>query len=539
MHLFHPFPRLGQTLLSSCLAFSLCSLAGCSGGVLKFTAGANASVKVQENTLGKVWHASVTIEGPGSIYGLNYKLGGPDQDKFLINTTTGELAWREAVDFEQPEDADQNNEYQVNIEASANNQTAAQSLYIHLEDVSIPQVELVKPKLNENLAQKTDVQVNAVVRLYDAESNQPLDSAAAFVNGQSLQQDVNNPQLFNGVVTVPAAGLDISLAGQYARAQSVRAQGKLFNKELAVSPVNFGVVPGSYLFYLDDTDSAVSKLNLQTGISAHYVQHSLFPDSAPIFDFNSSHQAVYTTLTESLGRTQLYGFLVGRSAPEYFRAGSTQDQILNITYDSLNKRVLLVSRDSQQPGADYKVLALATDEKTAFVNAATCNSCQQELEENIVWRITTDIIKGTFKQLAFHRISGTFVVADERKQAGRLVTVLQGFSEAGEKRFESVVGPDISNITINNPKGIIYVAENHSSVAGRIKAIDVATGITTDLLTSVGNNFIGAYSEIRIDNTNQLLYIADSVSDDFFVVDLATNTMKSLEAKRIQYFFAE
>lgn len=149
------------------------------------------------------------------------------------------------------------------------------------------------------------------------------------------------------------------------------------------------------------------------------------------------------------------------------------------------------------------------------------------------------IVKGKFKQFAFHRVSGTFVVADERVYAGQTITVLQGFSEAGEKRFEAKVGPDISNITINNPKGIIYVVENHSSVDGKIKAIEVATGKVSDLLPAGENNYIGAYSEIRIDNVNQLLYIADAVSDAFFVVDLVSNSLNNLGAQRSERTFVE
>ncbi len=535
-----PVPNLSKALFSSCFTFALCALAGCNGGVLKFTAGASASVLVPENTDGKVWQASLVLDGPGSLTGVSYMLSGPDQDKFSINTSTGDILLREAADFEQPADADKNNEYRVNIEASANNQTVTQSLQVQVTDVSLPKVELIQPKLNENIAKGADFTAQVVVRLYDAESNQTLSAGSVHFNGQPLLQDAANGQLFKGDVEVPAAGIDVLLEGAFAGAHRVSAKGKFFNIKSAISPVNFGVVPGKYIFYLDNSDSSVSKLNLKTALSNRYVRDERMPSSAPVFDFNSSHQAVYTILDAGGGVTALSGFLVGQSTPGAVTAGCTQDSILNITFDGLNKRILIVTQDDKSASGEYNVLSLAADEKTALVNAYSNMDCRYgEFKKNSVWRMSSDIVKGKFKQFAFHRVSGTFVVADERVYAGQTITVLQGFSEAGEKRFEAKVGPDISNITINNPKGIIYVAENRSSVDGKIKAIEVATGKVSDLLPAGENNYIGAYSEIRIDNVNQLLYIADAVSDAFFVVDLVSNSLNNLGAQRSERTFVE
>jgi DNA-binding beta-propeller fold protein YncE len=355
-----------------------------------------------------------------------------------------------------------------------------------------------------------------------------LNAGSVRLNGQPLVQDTANGQLFKADVEVPAAGMDVLLEGAFAGAHRVSTKGKFFNIESAISPVNFGVNPGQYLFYLDDADSSVSKLDPKTALSEQYLYHKWMPSSAPVFDFNAP-QVVYTVLDAGEGRTQLFGFLVGRSVPQVYSPGCTKDSILNITYDGLNKRILVVTRDDKQNAGEYKVLSLAADGEKAFVNADSGSySCGRDIEENIVWRMSSGIIKGKFKQFAFHRRSGTFVVADERVYAGQTITVLQGFSEAGEKRFEAKVGPDISNMTINNSKGIIYVAENHSSVDGKIKEIEVATGKVSDLSPTGEDNYIGAYSEIRIDNVNQQLYIADAVSDAFFVVDLAANTLKNM-----------
>ena len=90
------------------------------------------------------------------------------------------------------------------------------------------------------------------------------------------------------------------------------------------------------------------------------------------------------------------------------------------------------------------------------------------------------------------------------------------------------LGADPSNIAINNTAGIIYVAEQHSSAAGKIKAIDINTGRVSDLVQSISGNPPGSYTQLRIDNVNKKLYIADAVSDAFFVVDLTTNSLSEL-----------
>lgn len=529
----HSFNQWYKFLFTISAMLMVCSLLGCGGGVLKFAAGAKVSVDVKENTSSTVWKASVSLEGPGNLSGLSYSLSGPDQDKFFISSATGEVSFREMADYEHPTDADLDNEYRLIIEARANNQRVEQDVTVRIENAVIPKIQLIKPLLNENLGNKTDVQISAVARLYDAESNSPLNFSSVNLNGLALVQDANNPQLFHGEITVPAAGMEVSLEGKYDQGQKIQVSGKLFNKLDAVSPDYVAINPSSYLFFLDRTDGSVGKLPLDNKISYRYIQHSLFTTLQPVFDFNSLYQTVYTTVDKGQGITELYAFPIGSATPNYFSAGCTSDKILSIAYDSLNKRILVVTQNSGQASADYKVLALALDESTGFVNNDTPGHCSRKIEGPVVGALSLEMIKGAFKQLAFHRLSGTFVVADERVQAGQIITMVQGFSETGEKRFQATVGPDISNITINNAMGIIYVAENHSSVDGKIKTINVATGEVKDLLDSLGGNLIGAYSDIRIDNPNQLLYIADAVSDDFFVVNLKNNTLTNLQVKRI------
>ena len=150
--------------------------------------------------------------------------------------------------------------------------------------------------------------------------------------------------------------------------------------------------------------------------------------------------------------------------------------VVNITYDATNKRALVVVKSSEQGKDKFRVLTFATDQTQGFVKAQPQTGSCLPAAQDSVWDMPVDIVRGAFKQFNFHRLSKTYIVADERVVNGVSKTVIQGFAEDGQKRFEAYVGPDISNLAINNTEGIIYVADNHSSAAGKIKTINISTG---------------------------------------------------------------
>ena len=102
------------------------SLMACMGSNVSFNP-VNAQVSIDENTAGVVWQAKAQLkEGlPGNI---RYKISGTDSRLFSINTISGELTFNVPADFESPLDADKNNVYLVDIEASAAQNAALQPL---------------------------------------------------------------------------------------------------------------------------------------------------------------------------------------------------------------------------------------------------------------------------------------------------------------------------------------------------------------------------------------------------------------------------
>lgn len=517
---------LGASGRSLLMAVFVAGLSGCGGGAIYFEAGANSQIAVDENTAGPIWKAEAKVEGALSPPVFTYRLIGVDAEHFSIDAN-GQVAFLQTADFEYPLDADKNNEYLVVIEASANAKAALQSVRIKVADVSKPQVALIQPKLYANVGKGDEVEVATVVRVFDAESNTPLKSLDVKQNSISLKQDSEDPSLWSGTVVVPEGGVDFPLSAVLASGGAINANAKLFNKRDAVKPSYLAVVPGAYLLYLDAHSGIVGKFFLKNMLWSEYIVNSELKKNNIIFDFDSTNQFVYGVIPQQGRSDELLGMKVSTAFPTLSRAGCLPSSPVNITFDATNKRLLVVLQEQGKGLVQFNVLSFPTH-SDGFVDYKLASAVCAAAEQHLVWAIPADVVRGTFKEFHYHRLSKTYIVADERVAKGATFTVIQGFSEAGEKRFEARVGADISNLAINNPAGVIYVAENHSSAGGKIKAIDIATGRVTDLVQDNGGSLVGAYTQLRIDIVNKLLYVADDVGDAFFVVDLATNKMTEL-----------
>jgi VCBS repeat-containing protein/parallel beta-helix repeat protein len=92
--------------------------------------GATATTSVAENTT-----AVTTVVG--SPVATNYSIvGGADQAKFTINSTTGVLSFVSAPNFEAPTDADHNNSYIVTVRASLGSLFDEQTITVTITDVN-------------------------------------------------------------------------------------------------------------------------------------------------------------------------------------------------------------------------------------------------------------------------------------------------------------------------------------------------------------------------------------------------------------------
>jgi parallel beta-helix repeat protein len=97
---------------------------------------ATASVSADENQTSVTTVTATDPESDNITYSIS---GGTDQALFGINATTGELSFLAAPDFENPGDADANNDYVVEVTATddgAGTLTDAQTITVTVQDLS-------------------------------------------------------------------------------------------------------------------------------------------------------------------------------------------------------------------------------------------------------------------------------------------------------------------------------------------------------------------------------------------------------------------
>jgi len=98
-----------------------------------FLAGDTQSIDISEN------NTSVTVVRASDLDGdsLSFSIsGGSDSDKFSIDSSTGELNFVQAPDYEDPQDSDTDNTYVVDINVTDGTYAATQTIMVNVRDIS-------------------------------------------------------------------------------------------------------------------------------------------------------------------------------------------------------------------------------------------------------------------------------------------------------------------------------------------------------------------------------------------------------------------
>ena len=95
--------------------------------------GDNATVSVAENSTTVTTVTATDADGTVPIYSI---VGGADQARFTINSTTGALSFISAPNFEAPADSDGNNSYIVQVRASDGTLSDTQTITVNVRDVT-------------------------------------------------------------------------------------------------------------------------------------------------------------------------------------------------------------------------------------------------------------------------------------------------------------------------------------------------------------------------------------------------------------------
>lgn len=357
-----------------------------------------------------------------------------------------------------------------------------------------------------------------------------MGNATVTADGVALTSETDTR--WKGVISVPRGGKSVEIVANV-NGKTTKQTVKYLNKADPLKPYLLGINPGIYAMVFDPIATRIAKVGLNPasnlGVWEDYLTNAQLKGENILFDFNSTNQHAYTVVNGN----QLVAAGIAKSSPADYYGGSLPSPI-NITFDSNNKRLIVLSKE----GEKYSVYSVATaanvgstDAPTpAFPNGKTSTTNNQPAATTFLRDLPEGVVKGTYRHFSIHRNTKTFVIADERESGNTKVTVIQGFSEAnGNKIFEAEVGADISNMAIANTEGMLYVAENKSSLmTSKLKAINVATGAVSDMGEIKGGITIADYSDLRIDNSKKKLYIGDAVGDAIYEVDLNTKVLSEL-----------
>ena len=138
-----------------------------------------ANTSILENTTTTIYNASATDPENDT---LTYSLSGTDQDDFIIDPSSGTIAFAATPNYEAPTDADTNNAYQITLEVSDGNaNSASQALTISVTNVN------EKPTITS--ATSTSVPENTTTTIYTATTTDPEDDTLTYSLSGTDQDD--------------------------------------------------------------------------------------------------------------------------------------------------------------------------------------------------------------------------------------------------------------------------------------------------------------------------------------------------------------
>lgn len=116
-----------------CLLPATCCLAGCLGDDIAWQS--PSAVEVEENTAGVFYQIQASDRQTGDKI-VSFNVAGEDADKFVI-TEGNSLSFAQPPDFEDPQDANQDNVYMLEITQSESSAASTLSLAVSLKDMPI------------------------------------------------------------------------------------------------------------------------------------------------------------------------------------------------------------------------------------------------------------------------------------------------------------------------------------------------------------------------------------------------------------------
>lgn len=522
-------PILIRMIKAAALVLAL-GITGCDGGAIVFEAGSAARVDVAENTEGVVWKANASVTGTSNSAKLIYELKGADAGAFFINPANGAVSFKKPADFEQPVDSDKNNEYLFSIEAKADAKSAVQQVSLRVNNVTQPVAELIKPQPFENVGTGDPVEVEALVKFYDAESNTPVINGNITLNSKPMEAAGEDAKIWKSKIAVAEGGVDLDVSASASTVGTINLREKLLNKRDAANVSFLWAVQGDWMMVAGEELDLNASYNLST-------KQMYTPGSVMLSDEGLSwikaikcRSNVFVCYTLSWGGFSSldnghelrmhfdYGYL----GPKYAEFDvyllptvAQQEKRIDLAVDEAHSRMVFVSETPNE-------FSLSSVDLAAFGG---------ERPGSPLFKLPRGTFSSGFKQFVVHGHSSTFIFTELRVINGVTHNYVRGFDETGVQRFEVKLGADISNLVVDEMAGLIYVADNNKTYRAKLLSIDVTNGEVRELVEKKSEVPHGAFSGLTLDQINNRLYIGDSVSDAIYSVDLANKVMQELPYK--------
>ncbi len=502
-------------------------LLGCEGGAIVFEAGSAARVDIDENNAGVVWMARASVAGAPNSVKLTYELKGADADALSINPVNGSVSFKTPADFEQPVDADKNNEYVFSVEAKADGKAAVQQVTLQVKNITQPVVELIKPQPFENVGTGATVEVETLVKFYDAESNTPFVDGSITLNSMPMEAAGEDAKIWKSKIAVAEGGINLDITASASSVGALNLKERLLNKRNSAPVSHVWAIKDKFMLVSWEDNSGYFDLDTRELESF---------DRQPFFFYNFafpgslggkclSLPVVCYTFSKPLSERE---YLVLLSIDYFFESSGLRmfiptnrlaalefpKEVIDLALDETHRRIISLSRTSDS----YIFSWASLDDNGAPVGVRTTP----------LFSLPQSVYPVGYKQFSVHGSTGTFIFAEEKQVNGIARTVIRGFGEDGAQRFEAELVGRASNFVVHEKTGLIYVAENSDSYRAKIKSIDIVSGVVADVLNEGAMPQHGAFSGLGIDQINDRIYVGDSVSYSLYMVDLANKTMREL-----------
>ena len=263
------------------------------------------SLAVAENSSGTIYTATATDLDAGSA--LSYSLSGVDASPLQIDSSSGALAFRSSPDYETPQDSDQDNLYQIVVEASDGTNTGSQDLAISVSDSNDEAPQFTS--LSSQAVNYTTVQVGDIIytaQATDADSGDSVTYALTGADASSFTFNATSGAL--AFAQLPSLTEFQSSNGGIAYALSITATDLANNSSVLDLTVNL----------VDDTGNAPAFtqasaiINVNENITSSFYQASASDvDGDPIAYSLEGTDAAALTIDSSSGA------LAFKSSPDY------------------------------------------------------------------------------------------------------------------------------------------------------------------------------------------------------------------------------